>query len=336
MKILYAIQGTGNGHVTRAKEILPYLKEKATVDILISGYECDIELEFPVTFKFHGLNYTFGKNGGIDFWQTLKKFRIFRFLREIKKLPVKNYDLIISDFEPISAWAAKLKNVNCISLSHQNAVLDENSPKKGYFKLQQWILKYYAPSKIKFGFHFLSYSSAIFTPIIRKKIRQSTVSNKGHYTVYLPSYDHNKILEVLSEIPLVKWHVFSKKTNGLIFKKNVLIYPINEFDFIKSLTTCEGVLCGAGFETPAEALFLKKKLMVIPMKNQFEQQCNAAALEKMGVHVIKTLEKKRLKKIAKWIHSSPEYKVNYPDITEDILESILLPFYNEKLLTTIQ
>ena len=28
MKILYAIQGTGNGHLTRAKEIIPILKEK--------------------------------------------------------------------------------------------------------------------------------------------------------------------------------------------------------------------------------------------------------------------------------------------------------------------
>jgi uncharacterized protein (TIGR00661 family) len=336
MKILYAIQGTGNGHLTRAKEIIPILKEKGDVDILISGSECDIVLEYPITYKLYGLNYTLGKNGGINFWQTFRKVRLFRFLREIKNLPVKNYDLIINDFEPVSAWAAKFKNVNCISLSHQNAVLDEASPKKGKFKIERLILKYYAPAKLKFGFHFASYSSSIFTPIIRKKIRHSSVNNKGHYTVYLPSYDHNKILEVLSEIPLVKWHIFSKKTKQLIFKKNVMIYPINEFDFIKSITTCEGVLCGAGFETPSEALFLNKKLMVIPMKNQYEQQCNAAALEKMGVPVIKTLEKKRLKKIAKWIYSDATYKVNYPDITEDILESILLPYFNETLLPTIQ
>lgn len=336
MKILYAIQGTGNGHLTRAKEIIPILKEKGDVDILISGNECDIVLEYPITYKLYGLNYTFGKKGGIDFWQTFKKIRLLRFLREIKNLPIKNYDLVINDFEPVSAWAAKLKNVNCISLSHQNAVLDEASPKKGKFNIEKLILKYYAPAKLKFGFHFASYSSSIFTPIIRKKIRYSNVTNKGHYTVYLPSYDHDKILEILSEVPLVKWHIFSKKAKHLIFKKNVVVYPINEFDFIKSITTCEGVLCGAGFETPSEALFLEKKLMVIPMKNQYEQQCNATALEKMGVPVIKTLEKKRLKKIAKWIHSDATYKVNYPDITEDILESILLPYFNETLLPTIQ
>ncbi|MDP4704713.1 MAG: glycosyl transferase [Polaribacter sp.] len=334
MKILYAIQGTGNGHLTRAKEIIPILKEKGEVDILISGNECEIQLDYPISFNLCGLNFAFGKNGGIDFWKTIRKFNLIRFFREIRQLPIKNYDLIINDFEPVSAWAAKLKNVNCISLSHQNAVLDEKSPKKGKFRLEKLILRYYAPATRKFGFHFQSYSSAVFTPIIRKQIRYSTITNKGHYTVYLPSYDHTKIIEVLSEIPLIKWHIFSKNASQLIFKKNMVIYPINEFDFIKSITSCEGVLCGAGFETPSEALFLEKKLMVIPMKNQFEQQCNAAALEKMGVPVIKSLERKRLKKIAKWIHSEPLYKVNYPDITEDILESFLLPYFNENLLTT--
>ena len=36
MKILYAIQSTGNGHLGRAMEILPTLKRNADVDILVS------------------------------------------------------------------------------------------------------------------------------------------------------------------------------------------------------------------------------------------------------------------------------------------------------------
>ena len=37
MKILYGIQGTGNGHLSRAEEIVPILKKMAHVDVLISG-----------------------------------------------------------------------------------------------------------------------------------------------------------------------------------------------------------------------------------------------------------------------------------------------------------
>ncbi len=60
---------------------------------------------------------------------------------------------------------------------------------------------------------------------------------------------------------------------------------------------CRGVLCGAGFETPSEALYLKKKLLVIPMKNQYEQQCNAMALKEIGVPVIYDFNIKSIKKL---------------------------------------
>ena len=335
MKILYALQGTGNGHITRAKEIIPILQEKGDVDILVSGNETNLNLGFTITYQLKGLNFTFGKKGGIDFWESYKKMKISRFYKEIKNLPVQKYDIIINDFEPVSAWAARLKNVNIISLSHQNAVLDKASPKYGKYKFESLILKYYAPSKTRFGFHFKTYSSATFTPIIRKKIRASNIRNKGHFTVCLPSYKIEKITKVLTQIPIVKWHIFSKEVTSLMFKKNITIYPINEFDFIKSITSAAGVLCGAGFETPSEALFLKKKLMVIPMKNQYEQQCNALALKEMGVATLKKLNKKRILKIAKWIQSYQTIEVDYPDTTEDILEALLLPYYKESILPTI-
>ncbi|MGJ8744124.1 glycosyltransferase family protein [Polaribacter sp.] len=335
MRILYAIQGTGNGHLTRAKEIIPLLQEKGEVDILISGNENNISLDFEIKYSVKGLNFTFGKKGGIDFWSSFKKMNLVRFYKEIKQLPIKEYDLLINDFEPVSAWAAKLNNVNIISLSHQNAVLDDASPKYGTFRIEKFILKHYAPATTRFGFHFKTYSSAIFSPIIRKKIRNIKIRNKGHITVYLPSYKVDKIIQVLSKIPLVKWHVFSKEENKFIFKKNITVFPISEFYFIKSMASSAGVLCGAGFETPSEALYLKKKLMVIPMKNQYEQQCNALALKEMGVHTLKKLNKKQVSKLLKWIQADTNIDVKYPDITEDILDAILLPYYNESVIPTI-
>ncbi|WP_369820326.1 glycosyltransferase family protein [Tenacibaculum sp. SG-28] len=73
MKILYAIQGTGNGHTSRAIEILPYLQRKAAVDVLISGYQCDLSFPFEVKYKKYGLSFIFGKKGGVDVWKTIKK-----------------------------------------------------------------------------------------------------------------------------------------------------------------------------------------------------------------------------------------------------------------------
>lgn len=332
MKILYAIQGTGNGHASRALEIIPILQQKASVDILISGNQCEIKLPFDIKYNYYGLSFIFGKKGGIDFIKTIQKLKFKKFYNEIKKLPITEYDLVINDFEPISAWAAKLKNVSIISLSHQNAVLHKNSPKYGNFKIEQLILKYYAPASTKFGFHFKSYSSSIFPPIIRKQIRYRNITNKGHYTVYLPAYSDKKIIKLLSHFKTIKWHVFSKHSTEYIYKKNITIHPINTSEFVKSIASCKGVLCGAGFETPAEALFLQKKLLVIPMKNQYEQQCNALSLKEIGVTVLKKLNKKQLPKISDWLKNDTVIKVNYPDITEDLLESIILPYYNTQFL----
>ncbi|SOU86331.1 glycosyltransferase family protein [Tenacibaculum dicentrarchi] len=332
MKILYAFQGTGNGHASRAIEIIPYLKQRADVDILISGYQSELALPFEVKYKYYGLSFIFGKKGGIDIWETIKKAKIKNLFKEIKNVPLDEYDLIINDFEPITAWASKIKKNNIISLSHQSAVSDKSSPKFGTLRFERLILKYYAPIKTKFGFHFKAYSSDIFTPIIRKKIRNTPITNKGHYTVYLPAYSDKKIIKVLSKIENIKWEVFSKHTKKNIIKKNIIIKPINGDSFIKSISSCKGVMCGAGFETPAETLFLQKKLLVIPMKNQYEQQCNALSLKKMGIPVLKTFNKKQLSKIITWVDTKQNIKVNYPDVTEDILDTIISPYYNQTIL----
>ena len=149
-------------------------------------------------------------------------------------------------------------------------------------------LKKYAPCTHKYGFHFKTYDNNIFTPVIRKQIREIVPVTKEHYTVYLPAYSDENIIKVLREAKEINWQIFSKHSKKTYSKKNFIIRPISNESFIESFSTCTGMLCGAGFETPAEALFLKKKLMVIPMKNQYEQYCNAAALEDMGVAVLKS------------------------------------------------
>jgi hypothetical protein len=103
----------------------------------------------------------------------------------------------------------------------------------------------------------------------------------------------------------------------------VHIHPVDNESFIESMITCTGILCGAGFETPAEAMFLKKKLMVVPMKGQYEQQCNAAALQKMGVPVIRSLKLKHLEKIKSWVKFSRNLSAEYPDITGQIIDDLI-------------
>jgi uncharacterized protein (TIGR00661 family) len=332
MKVLYAIQGTGNGHVCRALDIIPILQKKADVDILMSGIQADVHLPFPVKYTFEGLSFIFGEKGGIDLLETYKKSHLRRLLKEINSLPVEEYDLVISDFEPVSAWACYQRNKPCISLSHQAAVLDKSSPQPRHKDpMGKAVMKVYAPASVSYGFHFKSYNENIFTPVIRQQVRTMSVGNQGHYTVYLPAYSDKRIIKILSQCTEARWEIFSKHFEHQVNFENINVFPINNEEFIKSMASSEGVLCGAGFETPAEALFLKKKLLVIPMKNQFEQHCNAAALKEMGVPVLKSLKAKHLPMINTWLESSEIVEVEYPDITEDIIDLILETHGNQHM-----
>ncbi|MCL4638271.1 MULTISPECIES: glycosyltransferase family protein [Olivibacter] len=324
MKILYAVQGTGNGHLSRAMDVIPCLKKRAEVDILVSGIQADLDLPFEVKYRKHGLSFIFGKAGGVDLWRTFMSNKVRDIVKEVNETPVEDYDLVINDFEPVTAWACHLREHPCIGMSHQSAVLDSKSPKPEEVDMMgKFILKHYAPVDVSYGFHFQPYSPSIFTPVIRKQIREQEISDKGHYTVYLPAYDDARLLKSLLRFDQVQWDVFSKHNRVPFSLKNVNVQPINNQKFVESMASCHGILCGAGFETPAEALFLGKKLMVVPMKNQYEQHLNAAALMQMGIPVIKNLKSKNDEAIERWINTDQGVKVSYPDNTQEIVDKIL-------------
>lgn len=324
MKILYAIQGTGNGHLSRAQEIIPHLQKRGKLDILVSGCQYDIPLPFEIKYNFYGLSFIFGKNGGIDFVKTYRKSRLKNLYEEIKKLPVDNYDLIISDFEPVSSWAARKAGVECIGLSNQAAVLADGSPQPRKFDpVGKLVLNYYAPCTAQYGFHFKRYNPNIFTPIIRKEIREMKTKDKGHYVIYLPSYSEEKIIRQLKWFNKTPFHIFSKHTKKSFEHENFKVFPIDQKLFMKSLSECSGIICGAGFATPSEALYLQKKIIAIPMKSQYEQQCNAVALKEMGATVLKNLKKKNYPMIAEWLETSKTISVDYPDETSLIIDRII-------------
>ena len=93
--------------------------------------------------------------------------------------------------------------------------------------------------------------------------------------------------------------------------------------FETSLSRCKGVICGAGFETPAEALYLNKKLMVVPMKGQYEQQCNAESLRQLGVEVLSEFNESKLYQIMRWMNTKQSIDLQFPDKTQFIIDEII-------------
>lgn len=148
-------------------------------------------------------------------------------------------------------------------------------------------------------------------------------SDLGHYTVYLPAYDDKTLLKYLGAQKDVKWQVFSKRQKQAYQSGNVEIFPVNNEAFNKSLASCTGLLTGGGFEGPAEALFLQKKVMMIPMKGQYEQQCNALSASKLGVPVVSEINDEFNLHLNNWVNDSKKIVVDFPDETAAIVDKLV-------------
>ena len=193
----------------------------------------------------------------------------------------------------------------------------------------EWLLRNYAPVENYVGFHFEEYDKNIFSPVIRTAITQAKKKDKGHYTVYLPAYDDKKLVALLIKFPSVRWHIFSKHTSQPYHVGKISVYPVSSDDFVESVVTSTGVLCGAGFETPAEVIHLNKKLLVVPMKSQYEQKCNAVALKKLGVPVLKKVKKGNLKRIEKWLESNKWVEIEFPKVAGKAVERLMKKYAND-------
>ncbi|MDZ7755440.1 glycosyltransferase family protein [Rhodohalobacter sp.] len=86
MKILYGIQGTGHGHISRAREIIPYLSKHASVDVLISGYNCKMSLDNTKVTHKRGISLTYDDGGSVSYLKTALNIKPVTFLRDINSV----------------------------------------------------------------------------------------------------------------------------------------------------------------------------------------------------------------------------------------------------------
>jgi uncharacterized protein (TIGR00661 family) len=264
--------------------ILPLLQHHE-VDVMISGEMNPIDIGQNIKYRFKGFTFVYD-NGKLDYWKTFKQLSIFQFIKDILSVPVEQYDLIISDFEPISAYAAKLRGIKSLSLSHHAAFLSEDTPRPNKVdRMAEWILKNYAPCKYNIGFHFKRYDDFILPPHIRSVIRDNKdkTERNNYILVYLSAYHTGQLTYTFSRFPQYQFVIFSPEIHKpSIFSNNIELKPANSTEFIYALLNCNGVITGGGFETVAEALYLNKRVLTIPIKGQYEQECNTTASS--GIH----------------------------------------------------
>jgi len=302
-RIIYGVAGEGFGHSSRSHLIGQRLID-AGHDVMFVGSQKSLvylkEYFAERVKEIFGLSFAY-EDGRIDKSQTLRQ--------NLMNLPTGNKlndelfrehfepfdpDLVISDFEPFSAWWAWRKGVPFVSIDHEHflTLCDLEHPEKNWFSrltaslvttcyyvgaVRYVILNFFrAPVKIE--------GAVVAPPIVRPVVTALEASVGDHILVYSTSgKGGERLREILngfgSERFLVYGYDRDEEYKNCIFKKR------STQGFLRDLASARGVVASAGFSLISECLYLQKKMYVLPLAGQYEQIINGRYIEKLGLGV---------------------------------------------------
>ena len=332
MKILFGIQATGNGHISRSTEIYKLLKQIPDVeqlDVLISGGKTQMALPFEVNYEYKGFSFYYGKKGKISVLKSIGKASFWSFMIAMMKVPFKKYDLIISDFEPITLWGAKIAGVKRVGIGNMYSVTSDKYPKTKGSATTKFFARVMCPSRNKIAMHFQKFDDFVYYPVIRNEIRNAVPADKNFTLVYLNSFSDEELMNCFTQKMFLhkKFVIYSKTSATEYTNGNCVIKPLNNDTFTQDILNCSDVITAGGFQTISEALYLGKKLFVIPIKKQSEQIGNAKILAEMGV---KTSTELVANEIKAWMDNPNKVQIKFEDDLQKIVDAILNAPHNPR------
>lgn len=107
---------------------------------------------------------------------------------------------------------------------------------------------------------------------------------------------------------------------------NLELNPIHEANFLEAMAQCEGLVSTAGFESICEALFLGKPVLVIPVKGQYEQLCNANEIRLLKIgrqhhefdfHKIPKMDSSNNRKVQEFRAWESSWRIKFMELCSD-------------------
>jgi uncharacterized protein (TIGR00661 family) len=310
MKIFYGVQGTGNGHLARARVMAKELKLAGIeTQFLFTGRDANKYFDMDVFGHYEirtGLTFNTSK-GKLNYFKTATEAKVSTFLNDVKMLDLSAYDLVITDFEPVCAWAARRQKKMVLGLGNQYAY-NFDIPRKGSDPIADLIMKYFAPANKSIGMHWHHFGQPIVPPIVEALESKEIIKNK--IVVYLPFEDTTDVEKLLAPFENFEFHV-SSSTETTSKHSHITYHSMSCDSFLNELYTCEGIISNAGFAMTSEALQLGKKILIKPLHAQVEQTSNAAALQQLGyAHVMNELDTEVVKH---WLQDNRAIHITYPN-----------------------
>ncbi len=188
---------------------------------------------------------------------------------------------------------------------------------KWFFKTNNALSSMRADQRIALSFRPLTPNiigkTIVAPPLLRNKITKAETTKDPFILAYIVNDGYaEKLIEWHLQNPDTVIHCFwdrkgySSKYNA---HQNFILHPLDEDDFIDHIARCSGYATTAGFESVAEALYMEKPVMVVPVEGQYEQACNALDAEYYG-QVIRS-EKFDLSVLVNLIHNPVVINENF-------------------------
>ena len=283
MRLLYGVQATGNGHITRARTMAPhFVRRGVDVQYLFSGRDRAALFDMEPFGEFEwrrGMTFA-TRRGRIAPLQTLAGLRPLRFLRDVRDLDLTRYDRIVTDFEPVTAWAARRRGIDAVGIAHQYA-FHHPVPMGRVGPVNRMVIGRFAPVATAIGVHWHHFGAPIVPPLIAPASRTPTLE-RDKVLVYLPFEDRGEVLAWLQRLNGAQFYFYTD-VSAPADMGSIRIRALSRERFPQDLASCSGVIGNAGFGLVSEAIQYGKKVLVKPLRGQVEQLANAAAIRELGI-----------------------------------------------------
>ncbi len=300
MNILYGLPSEGMGHATRSKVIIDHLLKNHEVRVVTSDRAYHyMEKHFPgKVYEISGLHFVYEK-GTVSRSKTVAailKSAPRDLMRNLRQYQFIHHDfrpdLIISDFETFTFFFAAFYKIPIISVDNiqiiSRCVLDIDIPKdeKENYRIAKNIIRLKVPNCRRyfitsfFNAEISRKNTRLVPPILRDEIIRAVPERGRHILVYQTSSSQHNLVDILKSVYGTDFIVYGMNRNEAL--GNVMLKTFSETGFIQDLASSRGVIANGGFSLLSEAVYLKKPVCSVPVKNQFEQYVNASYIEKLG------------------------------------------------------
>jgi uncharacterized protein (TIGR00661 family) len=250
--------------------------------------------------EIFGLSFAF-QDGRIDKSETLKRNLLK--LPEGKKQNEELFrrffepfepDLVISDFEPFSAWWAWRNRVPFISIDHEHmlTLCKLEHPTKNWFSrltaslvTELHYIGAVAYIIVNFFKAPLRLDSAILAPPIVRPVVQEVQSSSGEHILMYSTTGENEeeLRDTLGRFSHQEFRIYGFNQDTI--HDNCVFKSRSTEGFLQDLASARGVIASAGFSLISECMHLKKKMLLLPLAGQYEQVINACYAERLGLAV---------------------------------------------------